>query len=169
MRRTGSVPDSTPKRLLSKCVTSYLAEIREHKARRTLAAYTVTLNLFTESLEQQEAITPEAVERKHIEDITREEVLAYASFLRKRGNAPRTIRNRVNFFQIFLHHFGLPSLLKGKNLPTYTEKEVRAYNVHKLGLMFDHTTQDESDLLHFLLCTGTREQEAQFLALIVGR
>jgi len=28
--------------------------------------------------------------------------------------------------------------------------------------MFSHATQDESDLLHFLLCTGAREQEAQY-------
>ena len=35
----------------------------------------------------------------------------------------------------------------------------------RLGLekMFDHATEDESDLLRFLLCTGVREQEAQFV------
>jgi hypothetical protein len=47
--------------------------------------------------------------------------------------------------------FGLPSLLKGKDLPKYTEKEVRAYNDLELEKMFDHATQDESDLLRFLL------------------
>jgi integrase/recombinase XerD len=73
------------------------------------------------------------------------------------------VRNRVDFFQIFLHHFGLPSLLKGKDLPKYTEKQVRAYNDLELEKMFDHATQDESDLLRFLLCTGVREQEAQFV------
>jgi integrase/recombinase XerD len=89
--------------------------------------------------------------------------MAYVSYLRKRGNTPRTLRNRVDHFQIFLHHFGLPSLLKGKDLPKYTEKRVRAYNPHELGKMFGHATQDESDLLHWLLCTGTQEQEAQYV------
>jgi hypothetical protein len=28
--------------------------------------------------------------------------------------------------------------------------------------MFGQSTQDESDLLHFLPCTGAREQEARF-------
>src|ERR1700749_2711824 len=29
--------------------------------------------------------------------------------------------------------------------------------------MFENATQDESDLLHFFLCTGAREQEVQFV------
>jgi integrase len=52
--------------------------------------------------------------------------------------------------------------LKGNDLPTYTDKKVRAFNPSDLGKMFSHATQDESDLLHFLLCTGAREQEAQY-------
>jgi integrase len=138
-------------RLLSNCIISYLAETGEHKAERTFRAYRETLALFTA-----------AVKREHIEDITREDMLAFAAFLKKRGNAPRTVRNRVDYFQIFLHHFGLPSLLKGKDLPKFTEKQVRAYRPTELARMFGQVTQDESDLLHFLLCTGAREQEARF-------
>ena len=48
------------------------------------------------------------------------------------GNAPRTIRNRVDFFQIFLHYAKLPSLLTGKDLPQFTQKKVRAYNPAEL-------------------------------------
>jgi integrase/recombinase XerD len=72
------------------------------------------------------------------------------------------VANRIDYFQIFLHHFGLPSLLKGKDKPKYTAKKVRAYNGVELGKMFDAATIDEADLLHFLLCTGTRKQEMQF-------
>jgi integrase/recombinase XerD len=152
--------------LLTEAIVEYLSETKEHKSKKTLASYTETLDLFSEAMARErlkettgadapedvsrEAIL-EAVKGKSIDEITREDVLEYESFLRKRGNAPRTVRNRVDFFQIFLHHFGLPSLLKGKDLPKYTEKKVRAYNEHDLNRMFSHATQDESDLLHFLL------------------
>jgi len=89
-------------------------------------------------------------------------MLGFVEFLKTKDCAPRTIRNRVDYFQIFLHHFGLPSILKGKDLPTYTEKKVRAYSPIDLGKMFSHADLEESDRLHFLLCTSTREQEAQY-------
>ena len=117
------VVEDTCKRLLADCIETYNAEIQEHKAQRSFAAYSKTLGLFAE-----------VVKKKFIEDITREDVLAYITFLRKQGNQPRTVRNRVDYFQIFLHHFGLPSLLLGKDLPKFTEKKVRAYNEYELGL-----------------------------------
>ncbi len=172
----GTEESSGTHRLLTDVIAEYLAETKEHKSKKTLAAYKETLDLYLEAMARKhlkevtgedapEVLTREAileaVKRESIEGITRGDVLEYVSFLRKRGNAPRTVRNRVDFFQIFLHHFGLPSLLKGKDLPKYTEKKARAYNEHDLNRMFSHATQDESDLLHFLLCTGTREQEAQ--------
>jgi integrase len=99
----------------------------------------------------------------YIEDITREDILLYAAALRKKGSSPRTIRNRIDHLQIFLHRFKIQSLLTGNDLPKYTDKKVRAYNPLELGKIFDHATIDESDLLHSLLCTGAREQEAQFV------
>jgi integrase len=72
-------------------------------------------------------------------------------------------RNRIDHLQIFFHRFKIPSLLTGNDLPKYTDKKVRAYNPLELGKLFGRATADQSDLLHFLLCTGTREQEAQFV------
>jgi hypothetical protein len=86
-------------RSLSRCIADYLAEVQEHKADKTLQAYSVTMRQFAQ-----------AVKVEHIEDVTREDVLAFASFLRKRGNAPRTVRNRIDYVHIFLRHFGLPAL-----------------------------------------------------------
>ena len=89
-----------------------------------------------------------AVREMCIEGISRQSVMQYVSYLRGLGNQPRTIRNRVDYLQIFLHHFGLPSVLKGKDLPRYTDKKVRAYNAREINLMFEHATEDEADLLH---------------------
>ena len=151
-----SDPFPTPavglKRLYADAVATYIAETTEHKSTKTLAAYRYTLKSFGE-----------LIGRQYVEDITREDILAWIVALRKKRNAPRTIRNRVDFFQIFLHSLKIPSLLVGRDLPQFTQKKVRAYNPEQLNKMFRHGTQEETDLLHFLLCTGAREQEAQFV------
>jgi integrase/recombinase XerD len=169
----GSVPASS--RPLLDCIADYIAETKAHKSAKTLSAYSETLLTFLESADQRKD-TPE--ERRTLEDhlenpsahvqgmtiegISRTDLLKYKTSLEKRGNSPRTVSNRIDYFQIFLHHFGLPSLLKGKDKPKYTAKKVRGYNGVELGKMFDQATTDEADLLHFLLCTGTREGEMRF-------
>jgi len=140
-----------PGRPITEAAAEYIEETKNGKTKKTLAAYRTTLKLFQESCKKVD-----------LEEIDRKDMLEFVEFLKKAGNAPRTRRNRVDFFQIFLHHFGLPSLLKGKDLPKYTEKTVRAYSDVDLGKLFGHCDLEESDRLQFLLCTGTREQEAQY-------
>lgn len=136
---------------LDDAIAEYLDETAKHKSKRTLAAYRVTLKLFRESCSKH-----------RVDTITRKDVMDFAASLRARGNAPRTVRNRVDFLQIFFHHYKLPSLLTGKDKPRFTEKQVRSYNGHELGTMLGVASDDERDLLLFFLCTGTREQEAQY-------
>jgi hypothetical protein len=101
-------------RMLSDCITSYLAETREHKAERTFLAYRETLGLFIL-----------AVKREHIEDITREDMLAFGAFLKKRGMR----RARSAIVSITLRSSCTISdylrCSKGKYFPKYTEKQVR--------------------------------------------
>jgi integrase/recombinase XerD len=149
---TAPPPVAPLKRLLADCASEYIAETAEHKSVKTLAAYKLTVTAFCER-----------GKKEHIEDITREDILTYSTALRKKGCSPRTIRNRIDHLQIFFHRFKIPSLLTGNDLPKYTDKKVRAYNPLELGKLFGHATADQSNLLHFLLCTGAREQEAQFV------
>lgn len=145
-------PPPTPdKRLLSDCISLYMDEVREHRSHKTYAAYSTTLRSFAQ-----------AIPREFIEDIAREDVLAYVAWLRKRGNAPRTMRNRVDFLHVFLHRFDIPTLLRKKDRPQFTRKQVRAYSPSDIDKMFDVASEDEADFLFFLLCTGAREQEAQY-------
>lgn len=97
-----------------------------------------------------------------IEDLSRDHALAWIGALRRSGNQPRTLYNRAQNLNIFMHHFGLPSLLSKKDKPKFTEKKVRAYNAVELAKMLDAATENEADLLYFLLCTGAREGDASF-------
>lgn len=176
--------------LLNDAIKEYLAEVKTHKSAKTYVAYRKTLYLFSPDAAKEAA--KEAVKNAQIDgapvtgsrrkaikaaaeinrrfpnkplaDVTRKDLLDYKAFLKQvQRNVPRTVRNRIDFFQIFLHHYGVPSLLKGKDLPQYTEKKARAYNQSQLANLFAKATQDEADLLHFFLCTGAREQDAQFV------
>jgi integrase/recombinase XerD len=173
--------------LLNDAIAAYLTETEKHKSKKTYAAYRTTLYLFSpgaaeatlaklgadensvalkvtlERMIERAATTGRRIGNKPISHINRKDILSYIEYLKGIGNEPRTVRNRVDFLQIFLHHFGLPSLLKGKDLPPYTEKKARAYNPGQIAKLFAKATQDEADLLHFFLCTGAREQEAQFV------
>ena len=159
------------KRLLADCAKTYIAEITAHKSAKTLAAYRLTTLAFCVvvtgipigDLNDEDFLKRIALAGAYIEDITREDVLKYASVLKNAGCSPRTVRNRIDQLQIFFHRFTLPSLLNGNDLPKYTQKKVRAYNSPELRKMFENASIDESDLLHFLLCTGAREQEAQYV------
>lgn len=145
-------PDrSASQRSLAAAVAEYLDKTKANKSKKTLAACITTVNGFLETCKKE-----------FLEDLDRKDLLDYIADLKRKGNSPRTIRNRVDFFQIFLHHFGLPSLLKGKDLLKFTEKQVRAYSAFDLERMFGRADQEESDLLHFMLCTGLREQEIQY-------
>jgi integrase/recombinase XerD len=160
-------------RTLAEAITKYLEETRVHKSRKTFLAYRVTLVLYAE---HRTGITLTRKQRSCTEDIERvvaaldntpvtvakDDLLDYVALLKKRGNAARTLRNRVDHFQIFMHWTGQKSVLTENNLPRFTEKKVKAYQRSVLDRMMEHATIDEADLLTFFLCTGVREQEAQY-------
>lgn len=86
----------TDKRLLSKAIAEYNAEIKAHKSKRTHAAYRLTLSLFQD-----------AIKTTYLEDISREDILTFISALRDDECGPRTVSNRVRYLSSFLKHFKL--------------------------------------------------------------
>lgn len=143
----------TDKRLLSKAIAEYNAEIKAHKSKRTHAAYRLTLSLFKD-----------AIKTTYLEDISREDILTFISALRDDECGPRTVSNRVRYFSSFLKHFKLTLPLEKKDKPRYTRKRVRAYKPDDLKTLFAAATQEEAELFHFFLCTGCRDAEVQHAA-----
>src|SRR5580658_6768402 len=62
----------------------------------------------------------------------------------------------------FLHHFAVPSLLQGKDLPRYTEKKTLAFSREEISALLAHADRDEADWIQFFLATGVRDQEAAY-------
>lgn len=143
-----SEPEGQP---LAEAVAEYLAEVKAAKAKKTYTAYSHTIQGFAKTCKKA---TIEAVDRK--------DILAYRDSLKEKGNVPRTISNRFMYLKTFVLHFGLPWPLLKTDRVRYTEKEVSAYSAQEIQSLLAVANQDETELIQFLLCTGVREQEAEY-------
>ena len=123
-------------RSLRRAAADYLAEVQEHKSKKTYAAYSCTLKLILESCM-----------KATLEQLDRKDLLAFVTYLKGRGNGARTVRNRIDFLQIFLHHFGMSSILKGKNLPKFTDKLVSAYSAEDMRRLLAAADREEYEVL----------------------
>jgi hypothetical protein len=136
---------------LKVAVANYLAEISAHKSKRTHLAYSLTLKLFLESCSKE-----------GIEDISRKDMLDFMSFLKSKGNGPRTVANRVGYLTGFLRSQQISSPLLKSDKPRYTEKVVSAYSAREVNSLLAASDQEEAEIIQFFLFTGAPEQEVQY-------
>ena len=142
-----------PRTPLTEAIADYLDDTRLTKSAKTAEAYGETLRTFADS-----------VASKHLEDLGRKDVLRYIARLKEKGNAPRTIYNRITFLRTFFRAHGATLPMTRGDWPTYTEKVVACYRPDELSALMTSADQDERDMLNFFLCTGGRKQEVQFAA-----
>lgn len=146
------VPESRPAgRDLHQAIQQYLSEVKGGKSRKTHHAYSVTLRGFAK-----------ACNAPTLEELKRDDVLAYTGMLRDEDLTPRTISNRLSFLKTFFRHFEVAWPMLKTDRVKFTEKQVEAYSVEILQKLFQAADREEYDLFQFLLCTGVREQEAMF-------
>jgi integrase/recombinase XerD len=168
-------------------VELYLSETAVGKSRKTLYAYSRTLKVFAavvfpyvvfpkgtfEKLSKkpesppEEGVVAEAspktdCKKRYMEQITRADVLSYINHLRNVGSVPRTVANYASNLKIFFLHTKTKWPLEAKDKVKYTEKIVSAYDAEEIKELLSHADQEESELVHFFLFTGAREQEVQF-------
>jgi integrase/recombinase XerD len=158
---------------LREVVAEYLEEVEGHKSKKTFAAYSLTLKLFIESLadkskrnvfdySQTLEVFLESCPKRNLEDIGRKDILGFMSFLRDKGNGPRTVANRVSYLKGFARLVGIEWPLVASDKPRYTEKVVSAYSAAEISALLAVADTEESELLQFFLFTGAREQEVQY-------
>jgi integrase/recombinase XerD len=166
-------PEAISETDLREVVAEYLQEVSVHKSKKTFAAYSLTLKLFLESLEDTSKgikfdyslslkLFLASCSRHNLEDICRKHVLGFMSFLKKKGNGPRTIANRVGYLKGFARSIEIEWPLVSKDKPRYTEKLVSSYSAADISALLAVANTEESELLQFFLFTGAREQEVQY-------
>ena len=161
--RAHGVPIAEPessegKRSISVAITDFLAEIERSKKLKTFAAYRKSLEYFAQSCK-----------REFLEDITREDLLDFADFLRKQkvGDgkfADRTVWNRFNNTQSFLKASGVKGLVSKNDWPKFTEPEPEIYEQEELDKLF---AACDADSMRFLKLSKKRSSSGQSLVINV--
>jgi integrase/recombinase XerD len=147
-----AVTAKTTGRPLRAAVDKYLAEVKEQKKVATYGAYRNALLAFLKSCSKQ-----------MLEEVTREDMLAFRSYLKRRGHSDRTVHNQWGHVIIFLTHCGIDAkhdlALKKSDRPQYTREEPEIYTDEQLDTFFAACKSDEHLLFTFFLETGMRDQE----------
>ena len=103
---------------------------------------------------------------KLIDDITRKDILNYLDWMERNlekrdgGHPNNTYRNKLRDLKIFLKHFNIEMPLESKSWPKEIDKKKEKCSTDSVNKMMKAAeTEDEKDLLSFLLKTGFRDDE----------
>ena len=155
LEQTSSLVQKPGSRSLTTCsreFEEYLISIKRKP--RAIESYMGSIRCFMKSC------------NKRIDDITSKDILNFLDWmesnLQKRsiGHPNNTYRNKLRDVKIFLKHFGVEMPLETKSWPKEIEKKKEKYSTDSVNKMMKAaTTEDEKDLLSFLLKTGFRDDE----------
>lgn len=95
----------------------------------------------------------------YLHEITADDLLLYAEWVRQQGLAPRTVANRVARVTCFLRHYKITGLLAAHEKPRFVERDPQAYSEDQLRALFAACNDEERLLFRFFLYSGCREQE----------
>jgi integrase len=133
-------------------IIRFLEDTKLTKKPKTLAAYTTSLNYFSESCS-----------KLSLQDIDRRDLLKFAAFLRdQKEQAPRSCWNKFANVMSFLKASGIRGLVKKNDWPRFTEEEPEIYEDTELDKLFAACDAEERLWFEFFLMTGEREQEVMY-------
>jgi integrase/recombinase XerD len=104
---------------------------------------------------------------KSIDEITRQDVITYMSFLRtnikkRTGDPEHTLRNRLRNLTVFFHSFGVKIPLAMREMKKPMRSRPTRYSLEFINKLLQHAEEQEKDLIHFFLNTGFRDEEVAF-------
>jgi integrase len=157
---------------IANAISEYKQEIRTlDKSRATVLMYSNALDGFTTSCK-----------KIFIDEIERKDILAYIQWMRDNlqervaGGQNQTLRNRLTYLGVFLGKQGV-KLMKERNKngaadsgllfyddrPKATKKKPKKYDQATIDQLVQVADVDQKDYLRFLLWSGFRDEEVQYL------
>ncbi|HLJ27488.1 MAG TPA: site-specific integrase [Candidatus Angelobacter sp.] len=137
---------------LADAVTAYLREIEPpQREPKTYTAYKYCLELFRASCS-----------KTYIQDVTREDVLAFIRKLYDMGCGARTAYNRAAIVAQLLKANGIKGLLHKRDWPKYVDPIRPVYEPEELKALFAASKPEERTLYLFYLLTGMRDKEVRY-------
>jgi integrase/recombinase XerD len=138
---------------LAEAVASYLKDIEPpQREPRTYQAYKYCLELFANSCA-----------KRFIQDVKREDLLAFIRKLYDLGCGGRTAYNRAVIVSQLLKANGVTKLLHNHDWPEYVEPIRPIYEPEEIQALFKTCNQDERLLYLCYLLTGLRDKEMRHL------
>lgn len=156
MDEPGSLGVKRSARDIKACAREFESDLVSTKRKpRSVESYMNSINCFLKSYN-----------KASIDDVSRKDILNFLDWMqvnlqkRKVGHPNNTYRNKLRDVKIFLKHFGVAFPLETKSWPKEIEKKKEKYSTDAVNRMLKAAeTEDEKDLLNFLLKTGFRDDE----------
>jgi integrase len=120
--------------------------------------------------------------KEFIDEIDRKDILGFISWMRDNlsvrvpGSENCTYKNKINYLGTFLARHGVqlkkkgngqgasdPGLIYRSDIPKIVKKKPKKYDGSEIELLMKHADVDEKDYLMFLLWSGFRDEEVQYL------
>lgn len=130
-------------------------ELKKSKAKKTVAAYSLHLGDFLESLPNK---------TRFVDEITAATLRGYKDSMEAQGFAGKTIHNRLLTVLFLLKEHGIKNPLKWSDMPTIEDEPAVAYTEDELKRLFAKMSDEESILYKFFLGSGCRDKEVTFAA-----
>src|SRR5258708_4407069 len=147
-------PEVAPKTTIGDAIDAYLRYVKMQRKPRTHLTYRYTLDTLLRA----------AYKKKYVEDATRDDVLDFMTYCYELGLGARTVYDKVvTVLQLFKKH-GRTGLMEKGDWPKYVDAIRPIYEPEELIAMFNVATEDEADLLKFILGSGFRDQELRYFA-----
>jgi integrase len=148
--------DSENGQKLKHRIAAYLEEIEANKSRATWLAYNRSLELFGQSCH-----------RLHVQDVQREDILAFKTFLRKQKIEGRSLYNHFVNASIFFGWAGRTFIsmgIKKNDWAPKPERKPEEYSADQIKAMLNVADDDERLLLKAFLNSGLRDGEMMYLS-----
>lgn len=130
-------------------IDAYLRYVKMQRKSRTFITYRYTLDVLLRA----------SYKKKYVEDAMRQDAIDFMTYCYEQGLGPRTVYDKVvTVLQLFKKH-GRSGLMEKGDWPKYVDTIRPIYEPEELNAMFSVATEDESDLLKFILGSGLRDQE----------
>ncbi len=146
-------PEVAPKTTIGDAIDAYLRYVKMQRKPRTHLTYRYTLDTLLRA----------AYKKKYVEDAKRDDVLDFMTYCYELGLGARTVYDKVvTVLQLFKKH-GRIGLMEKGDWPNYVDAIRPIYEPEELTAMFKAATEDEADMLKFVLGSGFRDQEIRYV------
>lgn len=149
-----SVGSTLTRLAVGTAIDNYLEFIENHRSKNTYRAYGYTLHtLFRQSCT-----------KTYVSDVGRDDILKFITDCYRLGLGDRTVYDKVVVVLQMFKRYGKTKLIEANDWPKYDNKIPSTYEREEIEAMLRHADDDEEIFLRFMLESGFRDREAQFVA-----